>query len=228
MMIDEKRQKEEERDEEEDDEVRTLWINGRELDVKKKLNSKEVLNCYVQKYHLDKPAYQVIVVNEDSTPNRIFAANLRVDGKEVSASGESKRKAEFAAAWKFLDNISHCGGNYLPSGKEVSASRGKKNKATPSKKRKDAAMWEKLKLIKEQAAIDISTEAEAISKEAEGISMETIGTFMKDIKKQSSNDMKQTRYNHWEDRDQIEEKEYLFVSYDLERAAGPLDLRLSR
>ena len=53
--------------------------------------------------------------------------------------------------------------------------------------------------------------------------METVGTFMKYIEKQSSNDMKQTRYNHWEDRDQIEDKEHLFVSYDLERAAGPLD-----
>ena len=73
-------------------------------------------------------------------------------------------------------------------------------------------------MIKEEAAKALSNEAEAISKQAEGISMETVGTFMKDIEKQSSNDMKQTRYNH-----QIEDKEYLFVSYDLERAAGPLD-----
>ena len=75
MKVDEKRQEEEEnivgmegdgeeRDEEEEDELVTLWINGRELDVEKKLNSKEVLNCYVQKFQLDKPAYQVRVVNE--------------------------------------------------------------------------------------------------------------------------------------------------------------------
>ena len=64
---------------------------------------------------------------------------LRVDEKIVSGSGDSKRKAEFAAAWKFINNISHRGGNSLPYGKEVSASRGKKNKPTPSKKRKDAA-----------------------------------------------------------------------------------------
>ena len=107
-----------EKDVEEENELVTLWINDRELDVKKILNSKEVLNCYVQKFQLDKPVYQVRVVNEDSTQYRIFYANLRVDGKEVSASGESKRKAEFAAAWKFINNISHRGGNSLPLGKD--------------------------------------------------------------------------------------------------------------
>ena len=212
-----------ERNIEEEDEMVTLWINDRELDVKKILNSKEVLNCYVQKFQLEKPVYQVRVVNEDSKQYRIFAANLRVDGKEVSASGDSKRRAEYAAAWKFVNNIAHRGGNSLPLGKEVSASRGKKNKPTPSKKRKDAAKWEKLKLIKEEEAKALSKEAEGISKEAEGISMETIGAVMKDIEKQSSNDIKQNRYNHREDRDQIEDEEYLFVSYDLENAAGPLD-----
>ena len=39
-----------ERDVEEENELVTLWINDRELDVKKILNSKEVLNCYVQKF----------------------------------------------------------------------------------------------------------------------------------------------------------------------------------
>ena len=209
---------------EEENELVTLFINNRELDVKKKINSKEVLNCYVQKFHLDKPVYEVRVVNENSPQYRIFIAHLRVDEKIVSGSGDSKRKAEFAAAWKFINNISHRGGNSLPYGKEVSASRGKKNKPTPSKKRKDAAKWEKLKLIKEEErALALSNEAEGISKEAEVISMETIGAVMKDIEKQSSNDMKQTRYSHCEGKDQIEDEEYLFVSYDLERAAGPLD-----
>ena len=91
-----------EKDVEEENELVTLWINDRELDVKKILNSKEVLNCYVQKFQLDKPVYQVRVVNEDSMQYRIYAANLRVDGKVVSASGDSKRKAEFAATWKFI------------------------------------------------------------------------------------------------------------------------------
>ena len=69
---------------EEENELVTLFINNRELDVKKKINSKEVLNCYVQKFHLDKPVYEVRVVNENSPQYRIFIAHLRVDEKIVS------------------------------------------------------------------------------------------------------------------------------------------------
>ena len=87
-------------------------------------------------------------------------------------------------AWKLVNNISHWGGNSLPSGKEVSASRGKKNKYIPCKNRKDGAKWEKFKLIKE--AEGISKEGEGISKKAECISEEAEGIFKEDNANQSS------------------------------------------
>ena len=79
-----------ERDVEEENELVTLWINDRELDVKKILNSKEVLNCYFQKFQLDKPVYQVRVVNEDSTQYRIFMLTLELMAKRLQYRGKVK------------------------------------------------------------------------------------------------------------------------------------------
>ena len=81
-----------ERDVEEENELVTLWINDRELDVKKILNSKEVLNCYFQKFQLDKPVYQVRVVNEGSTQYRIFMLTLELMAKRFQHRGKVKGK----------------------------------------------------------------------------------------------------------------------------------------
>ena len=132
--------------------MEVMFINGKEFEVKRNQPSRVVLNSYVQQFKLEKPIFEMRVLNENNTPFRVFIVTMRLEGKEVVACGQSMKIAESAAAWKFCNNISHSGGSSLHYGKLVSASKVHKNKPTPSKKKKDAAKWEKLMCAKEEAA----------------------------------------------------------------------------
>ena len=177
--------------------MEVMFINGREFEVKSNQPSRVVLNSYVQHFKLEKPIFEMKVRNESDTRFRIFIVTMRVEGKEVVACGQSKKKAESAAAWKFCNNISHSGGSSLRYGKMVSASTVHKNRPTPSKKIKAAAKWEKFMRAKDEAS---NTNA-AVNKVQEAAA---------DMVVEEGN----------------VSKEPVFVTVDLEKAAGPVDAEM--
>ena len=111
----------------------TMHVNGRVFKVNKNLTSKEMLNTYAQRFKIDLPSYTMN--QNDNCPDRKFTARLQFDGKEVVASGPSKKSAKAEAASNFINNIFHRRGSSPIYGNQVSP--GSKCNVTPKKKMKN-------------------------------------------------------------------------------------------
>ena len=114
-------------------EMVTMHVNGRVFKVNKNLTSKEMLNTYAQRFKIDLPSYTMN--QNDNWPDRKFTARLQFDGKEVVASGPSKKSAKAEAASNFINNIFHRRGSSPIYGNQVSP--GSKCNVTPKKKMKN-------------------------------------------------------------------------------------------
>eukprot|EP00092_Neocalanus_flemingeri_P105108 GFUD01134685.1.p1 GENE.GFUD01134685.1~~GFUD01134685.1.p1 ORF type:complete len:165 (+),score=38.39 GFUD01134685.1:111-605(+) len=91
-------------DQEEEDSMVTLIVNDRLVTVKKGLQAKTILSIFCQQNKLQYPVYKVTVANESEPELKLFRAKFHLDGKNVVGIGQDVKKAEMAAARKFINN----------------------------------------------------------------------------------------------------------------------------
>eukprot|EP00092_Neocalanus_flemingeri_P109337 GFUD01140532.1.p1 GENE.GFUD01140532.1~~GFUD01140532.1.p1 ORF type:complete len:176 (+),score=44.88 GFUD01140532.1:116-643(+) len=127
-------------DQEEEDSMVTLIVNGRTVTVKKGLPAKTILGIFCQQNKLQYPVYKVTVVNESEPELKLFRAKFHLDGQNVVGIGQDVKKAEMAAARKFINDNFISGENSTQAEVQVPNS----NKTIPPKQ-----VGKQIKRIKE-------------------------------------------------------------------------------
>ena len=87
-----------------DDEFVTLMVNNLPVTARKNIDSKTTLCQYCQQNKLPQPQYTVTLWNPEEDEWRLFRARFTLNGKHVVGSGSTPKKAEHAAARKYLHN----------------------------------------------------------------------------------------------------------------------------
>ena len=87
-----------------DDEYVTLIVNDLPVTARKDIDSKTTLCHYCQQNRLPQPQYAVTLWNPYEDEWRLFKARFTLNGKRVVGSGSTIKKAEHAAARKYLNN----------------------------------------------------------------------------------------------------------------------------
>ena len=113
-----------------DDEFVTLMVNNLPVTARKNITSKTTLCHYCQQNRLPQPQYAVTLWNPEEDEWRLFRARFTLNGKHVVGSGTTPKKAEHAAARKYLNNNFMSGEISLQA--EINIPRPKK-KVPPSK-----------------------------------------------------------------------------------------------
>ena len=124
---------------EEDQEL--VLVNKRLFRSNKHLPSKSRISSYAEKFGLGKPTFTLTVLNPNNAEWITYRARLDLENLRSEGSGRTKRKAEAAASWKYLNNDYLAGGNSLQLGNPVSAP---DTKYPPSKKLKNQMKVEKM------------------------------------------------------------------------------------
>ena len=88
----------------EDDEFVTLMVNNLPVTARKNIKAKTTLCLYCQQNNLPQPEYTVTLWNPEEDEWRLFRARFTLNGKHVVGSGSTPKKAEHAAARKYLHN----------------------------------------------------------------------------------------------------------------------------
>ena len=88
----------------EDDEFVTLMVNNLPVPARKNIKSKTTLCLYCQQNNLPQPEYTLTLWNPEEDEWRLFRARFTLNGKHVVGSGRTPKKAEMAAARKYLHN----------------------------------------------------------------------------------------------------------------------------
>ena len=88
----------------EDDEFVTLMVNNLPVTARKNITSKTTICLYCQQNKLPQPEYTLTLWNPEEDEWRLFRARFTLNGKHVVGSGSTPKKAEHAAARKYLHN----------------------------------------------------------------------------------------------------------------------------
>ena len=131
-----------------DDKYVTLIVNDLPVTARKDIDSKTTLCHYCQQNRLQHPEYVVTLWNQYEDEWRLFRARFTLNGKRVVGSGTTPKKAEQAAARKYLNNNFISG--EIPLQAEIHIPR-KKKTVPPSKRRKEKKRLQEF-LAKKDAA----------------------------------------------------------------------------
>ena len=116
-----------------DDKYVTFIVNDLPVTARKDIDSKTTLCHYCQQNRLQQPQYVVTLWNPYEDEWRLFRARFTLNGKRVVGSGSTIKKAEQAAARKYLNNNFMSG--EIPLQAEINIPR-KKQTVPPCKKKK--------------------------------------------------------------------------------------------
>ena len=179
-----------------DDGLISYLVNNLPLTVREDQDAKTMLSIYCQQNNLSFPEYKVTLVNPNSEELRMFKARINLNGRWVVGNGKTPKKAEMAAARKYLNNnfIFMSGENSLQAEIEIPSQ--KKNQP-PKKLRKNQR---RMDVFNARKKADSEAEASKSVEEGNDVSRETPDSIPKD-------DAKRVYPG-------------LLVYYDLERATG--------
>ena len=124
----------------EDDEFVTLMVNNLPVTARKNIKAKTTLCLYCQQNNLPQPEYTLTLWNPEEDEWRLFRARFTLNGKHVVGSGRTPKKAEHAAARKYLHN-NFMSGEISPQA-EINIPRPKK-KVPPKQLKKQKKRMEK-------------------------------------------------------------------------------------
>ena len=142
---------------EEDQEL--ILVNKRLFRCNKYLPSKSRVFNYAEKFGLGKPTFNLTVLNPNNAEWITYRARLSLENLKSEGSGRTKRKAEAAASYKYMNNDYLAGGNSLQLGNPVIAP---DTKYPPSKKLKSQMKVEKM-LARKRAEVSDAAATETIT-----------------------------------------------------------------
>ena len=87
-----------------DEDLISYLVNNLPLTVREDQDAKTMLSIYCQQNHLSFPEYKVTLVNPDNEEWRMFKARFNLNGRWVVGNGRTPKKAEMAAARKYVNN----------------------------------------------------------------------------------------------------------------------------
>ena len=174
----------------------TLVVNDLTVTARKDIDSKTTLCLYCQQNRLDQPEYVV------SKYLSLFRARFVLNGKHVVGSGSTMKKAEQAAARKYLNNNFVSG--EIPLQAEITIVK-KKRKVPPSKRRKEKKRLQE-HLAKKDAEREAAKREESESESDRSDKNEGVGRLTGEQSLQFSLPS--------------ESKEIPVVYFDLERSTG--------
>ena len=179
-----------------DEDLISYLVNNLPLTVREDQDAKTMLSIYCQQNHLSFPEYKVTLVNPDNEEWRMFKARFNLNGRWVVGNGRTPKKAEMAAARKYVNNNFLSGENSLQAEIEIPS---QKKNHPPKKLRKNQR---RMDLFNARKKADSEAEASKSGKEGNDVSRETSDSIPKD-----EDDAKKVNPG-------------LLVYYDLERATG--------
>ena len=102
-----------------DEDLISYLVNNLPLTVREDQDAKTMLSIYCQQNHLSFPEYKVTLVNPDNEEWRMFKARFNLNGRWVVGNGRTPKKAEMAAARKYVNNNFLSGENSLQAEIEI-------------------------------------------------------------------------------------------------------------
>ena len=149
----------------EDDEFITLLVNNLPVTGRKNIKAKTMLCQYCQQNNLPQPEYTLTLINPDEDEWRLFRARFTLNGKHVVGSGRTHKKAEMAAARKYLQN-NFLSGESSPQA-EIHVPRSRQNVPPKQLRKQQKRMEQYLARKAAESAAGKPEESEASKKEEE-------------------------------------------------------------